>query len=112
MTLFLKASTKEGLIKIKEAKGGMVVTGMNRVHEGPGWFDENFATGVDGSHSSVRAHVRHVTVKDVGTHKGKQEEEQAQLIEKTEMQHRERQVTLLRKPGPTSVALFQHVGRE
>lgn len=34
LTLFLKASTKEGLIKIKEAKGGMVVTGVNRVHEG------------------------------------------------------------------------------
>jgi translation initiation factor 2D len=28
LALFLKANAKEGLIKIKENKGGMVVTGM------------------------------------------------------------------------------------
>ena len=31
LTAFLKASAKEGLIKIKENKGGMVVTGMSQL---------------------------------------------------------------------------------
>ncbi|KAF9649472.1 hypothetical protein BDM02DRAFT_3230271 [Thelephora ganbajun] len=94
LTAFLKVSAKEGLIKIKETKGGMVVT------------------GVDGSHAGVRAHVRHVTVKDVEAHKENQEEVQAQEIEKVEVQHRERQVTLLRKPGPVSAAFFQNTGKD
>lgn len=71
-----------------------------------------FTTGVDGSHLKVRAHIRHATVKDIEVHNGKQEEVQVQEIEKAEMQHRERQVIPLRKPGPVSAAFFQHIGKE
>jgi len=59
LTVFLRASAKEGLIKIKENKGRMVVT------------------GVDGSHPSVQAHAHHVAIKDVEEHKGKQDEVRA-----------------------------------
>ena len=34
LTAFLKASAKEGLIKIKENKGGMIVTGMSQFRVG------------------------------------------------------------------------------
>jgi hypothetical protein len=74
--------------------------------------DFTFTAGVDGSHSSVQSRVHHVTVKDVEAQKGKQEEVQAQEIETAETQHRERQVTLLRKPGLLSAAFFQHIGEE
>ena len=67
---------------------------------------------MDGSRPSVRAHVRHVTVKDVEAHKEKQEEVQAQEMGKAEEQRRERQVTLLRKLSPVSAAFFQHIGKE
>lgn len=112
LTVFLKASAKEGLIKIKESKGGVVITGMYQSPAGIAMAYGDFTAGVDGSHSSVQAHVRHVTVKDVELHKGKQEEVQAQEMEKAEIQHRERQVTLLRKPGPASAAFFQRIGQE
>ena len=35
LTVFLKASAKEGLVKIKESKGGMVVTGTIQFHACP-----------------------------------------------------------------------------
>ena len=63
---------------------------------------------MDESHSGIRAHVRHVAVKEVETHKGKREEAQSQEIEKLQ----EQQVTLLRKPSPVTVPLFQCIGKE
>ena len=65
---------------------------------------------MDGSRPSVRAHVRHVTVKDVEARK-KNEEVQAQEMAKVEQQSRERQVTLLRKAGPVSAPFFQCIGK-
>ncbi|KAF9783951.1 hypothetical protein BJ322DRAFT_1109804 [Thelephora terrestris] len=94
LAVFLKASAKEGLIKIKENKGGMVVT------------------GVDGSHPSVGAHVRSVTIKDVEVYKAKQEEAQAQEAGKAKMQHHTLLVTRLRKPGPISAPFFQRIGKD
>ena len=73
---------------------------------------EPFYIGVDGSHPSVQAHVRHVTIRDVEAYKEKQEEAQAQETEKAKMQRRVLQVTRLRKPGPVSAPFFQRVGKE
>ena len=82
LTAFLKAHFKEGLIKIKEAKGGMVITGMNWLRVVERWFNGSSHIGTDGSHSAVNALIRHVTVKEVETHKGKLEEVQAQEMER------------------------------
>ena len=112
LTVFLKACAKEGLIKIKETKGGMVVTGTNRLRAVEGYFNESFVIGVDESHSGVRAHVRHVTVQDVEAHKGKQEEVQTQEEERFQEKCREQQVTLLRKPSSVSAPFFQRAGKE
>ena len=75
-------------------------------------INEVFGIGVNGSHPSVQAHVHHVTVKDVEAHKAKQEEVQTMEMEKAKEQHRERQVTLVRKPGPASATFFRRVGKE
>ena len=110
LTLFLKARAKEGLIKVKESKGGMVITGMNWPSVSIMMPHGHFTTGVDESHPSVRAHVREATAKDAKVRK--EEPVQPREIEEDEAQRRERQVTRLRKPGPVSAALFQHVGKE
>ena len=112
LTAFLKVRAKEGLIKIKETKAGVVVTGTNKLHVIKGWFNGVVIIGVDGSHPAVQAHVRHVTVKDVEAHKEKQVQVQAQEVDKTGEQRRERQVTLLRKPGPVSAAFLRRIGKE
>ena len=67
---------------------------------------------MDGSHYSVRTHIHHVTVKDVEACKEKREEVQAQERGKVKEQRRERQVTLLRKPGPDSAPFFRRIGKE
>ena len=77
-----------------------------------GWINEGINIGVDGSHPSVQAHVHHVTVRDVDARKEKQEEAQTREKEKVEEQHRERKVTLLRKPGPVSATFFRRIGKE
>jgi len=77
-----------------------------------GESNEGFGLGVDGSHPSVQAHVRHVTIKDIEAHKEKEEEVQTQEMEKAREKHRERQVTLLRKPGPVSATFFRRIGKE
>ena len=66
---------------------------------------------MDGAHSGVRAHVCHVTVKEVETHKGGREEAQSQEVEKFQEERHEQQVTLLRKPSPATVPLFQCIGK-
>jgi translation initiation factor 2D len=112
ITAFLKASAKEGLINIKETKGAAVVTGMHYRHVTEGWINEGSNVGVDGSHSSVRAHISHVTVKDVEVHEEKQEEVQTRETGMAAEAHHWRQVTLLRKPGPFSAPFFRRIGKE
>ena len=112
LTTFLKASAKEGLVKIKETKGGVVVIGTNHLQlSKDGLINEDFDIGVDGSHSSVQAHIHHAIVKDAETRKETQEV-QTRGVGKVEQQHRERQVTFLRKPGPIGAAFFQHISKE
>jgi hypothetical protein len=67
---------------------------------------------VDGLHPTVQTHIRHVTVKDVEAHKERQVQVQAQEVDKTGEQRRERQVTLLKKPGPVSAVFFRRIGKE
>ena len=75
-------------------------------------INEGFGIGVNETNPSVQAHVHHVTVKDIEAHKAKQEEVQVTEMEKTKEQHRERQVTLVRKPGPVGATFFRHIGKE
>ena len=112
LTVFLKACAKEGLIKIKETKGGMVVTGTNQFCVVGQWFNGGFQIGVDATHPVVRAHARHVTIKEVEAHKGKREEAQTQEFEKHKEERREQQVTLLRKLDPVTAPFFQRLGKE
>lgn len=111
LTVFLKASAKEGLIKIKETKGGVVITGTNQLCAAERTLDEP-NTGVDGSHPSVQAHVRHVTVKEAVGYNENPKEVQDQGMEKFQEKRHEQQVTLLRKPSPVSAAFFQCIGKE
>jgi len=112
LTAFLKACAKEGLIKIKETKGGMVVISTNQLRVVERRFNGNFYIGVDKSHPDVQAHVHHVTIKDVEEHKGKQGEAQAQEMENFQEERREQQVTLLRKHSPVTAAFFRSIGEE
>ena len=112
LTAVLKACAKEGLIKIKETKGGMVVTGTNQLRAAERRFNGDFYTGVDRSHSDVQAHVHHVTIKDVEGHKGKQGEAQAQEMERFQEERHEQQVMLLRKHSPVTAAFFRSIGEE
>jgi len=112
LTAFLKASAKEGLVKIKETKGGVVITGMSQLCFVKGWLNEDPNTGVDGSHPSIQAHVRHVTVKEAEEYNEKQKETQDQGMGKFQENRHEQQVTLLRKPSPVSAAFFQCIGKE
>jgi hypothetical protein len=109
---FIKASAQEGLIELKEVKGGVAVTGTNPLRVVQGRFNRVFNIGVNGSHPSVRAHAGYVTVKDVKLRRGKQKEVQTQETEKTEKQHHTRPVTHLREPGPVNITSSQRVGNE
>ena len=67
-----RASAREGLIRIEETKGGVVVTGTSYPHVLKSRsIDEGFNAGMDESCSSVPTHVRRGTAKDVEAHKGR-----------------------------------------
>ena len=70
LTVFLKASAREGLIGIGERKGRVAVTGTSCLHVVERWINQRrFDVGVDESCSSVPVQVRHGTLKDVDAHK-------------------------------------------
>lgn len=110
LNVFLKARAKEGLINIKESKGGMVITGKDWPSVGLRTLHRRFTIGVEGSHPSVRAHVRDVAVKDVKVRREKHI--QPQEMEVDDIQHRKGPVKLLRKPGPVNTAFFRRIGKE
>ncbi|GJE88956.1 eukaryotic translation initiation factor SUI1 family protein [Phanerochaete sordida] len=82
--VFLKACAKEGLIKLKEMKGDVVVT------------------AVYPAHPSVAGHRQHKTVQSVEDKKGKAEARERQAQEAEEKRRGELHVAELWKPhGPT-----------
>jgi len=99
LTAFLKESAKEGLIKIEETKRGVIVTSEKQFRVVKGQFSGNRDTGVNGSRSSVRSHIPPVPLKGVG-------------VGNVEERPRGLRVTLLRKPDPVTVPLFQRIGKE
>ena len=111
LTAFLKASAKEGLIRVKEIKGEVVVTGAYRIY-GVRVHSLKSHTGVNQSHSSVDGHLIHVTVKDVEEKEERKEERERQEERKAKEKGRELQVTLLWKPHMGNVLFFKEAGRE
>lgn len=111
LTAFLKASTKEGLIRTKKTKEGVVITGTNQLLVVEGWFSEGSDIGVNESHPSVRAHVHHVTIKDTEARKGGVHGWGREMEGVQEISHKP-QVTFLQKPVPVSAPFFQHIGRK
>jgi hypothetical protein len=110
LTSFLKASAKEGLIKLKETKGEVVVTGTQRLVRV--LFLLKHYAGVDQSHSSVGGHSSHITVKDVEEKKERKEERERQEEHKAKEKEREFQITLFWKPHAGNVGFFKEAGRE
>ncbi|KAF9784781.1 hypothetical protein BJ322DRAFT_1109491 [Thelephora terrestris] len=94
LTAFLKASAREGLIRLKESKGELVVT------------------GVDPSHQVVGEHASHVTVKEVEEKKQRKEQRERQEEQKAKEKGRELQISLLWKPHMGNVAFFKEAGKD
>jgi len=67
---------------------------------------------VDSAHPVVRAHARHVIVKEVEAHKGKRKEAQTQESEKFQEERRKQQGLPLRRPNPVIVPLIQCIDKE
>ncbi|EMD35171.1 hypothetical protein CERSUDRAFT_97094 [Gelatoporia subvermispora B] len=86
---FLKASQKEGLIKLKDAKGGDVMV-----------------TGVSAQHPAVAGHKSHRTVKDVETRREKVEDRERKEREAKEKRKEEIQIAELYKPLGNTVPWF------
>ncbi|OCH88500.1 eukaryotic translation initiation factor SUI1 family protein [Obba rivulosa] len=87
--MFLKASAKEGLIKLKDAKGGDVMV-----------------TGVNVQHPAVAGHRPHLTVKDIESKREKAGDRERKEREAEERRKGEIQVTELYKPFGNTVPWF------
>ena len=112
LTAFLKVSAKEGLIKLKESKGEVMVTGVYRIDEVRVLFSLRCYAGVDRSHPSIDEHANHVTVQEIEEKKGRREEQERQEEQKAKEKGRELQITLLWKPHMANVAFFREAGKE
>ena len=97
---FLKACAKEGLIKLKESKGDVVVTGEF-------WFlvrklTLTTSTGVFSAHPEVTSRRPHRTIQSVEAKREKAEERERKEKEEEDKKKSEIQVCELWKPfGPT-----------
>ncbi|THH17973.1 hypothetical protein EUX98_g9030 [Antrodiella citrinella] len=87
--VFLKACAKEGLIKLKETRGDVMIT----------------------DHPSVSEHRPHKTIASVEAKREKAEERERQEKEAEEKKKGEIQVTELWKPFETTVGMFVSVGK-
>ncbi|KAI0694966.1 eukaryotic translation initiation factor SUI1 family protein [Cytidiella melzeri] len=85
---FLKACAKEGLLKLKETKGDVVVT------------------GVSPKHPAVAAHKPHRTIHSVEVQREKADERERKQKEAEEKKNREIQITELLKPFGSTIAWF------
>lgn len=112
LTPFLKASAKEGLIKVKETKGEVVVTCGYCFDNARVCSHSDPYAGVNQSHSSIDEHPDHLTVKDVEEKKERNEERERREEQKAKEKERELRITLLWKPHMANVALFRAAGRE
>ncbi|CAL1697893.1 unnamed protein product [Somion occarium] len=91
---FLKAMAKEGLLKLKESKGDVLVT------------------AVYPAHPAVGSHRPHRTVQSVGAQREKAEERERKEKEAEEKKKGEIQVIELWKPHGSTVAWFVAAGKD
>lgn len=102
---FLKASAKEGLIKLKETKGDVVITGASSPFASP--LPDFSLTrfewpAVYPAHPAVAGHKPHKTVQSVEEKREKTEERQRKAQEAEEKKRSEIHIAELWKPhGPT-----------
>ena len=111
LTAFLKASAKEGLIKVKETKGEVMITSALCIHKVRVALLKCH-TGVNNSHPSVDGHPNHITVKDVEEKEERKGERERHEEQKAMEKGRELQITLLWKPHMGNVAFFKEAGKE
>ncbi|PCH42981.1 putative eukaryotic translation initiation factor eIF1/SUI1 [Wolfiporia cocos MD-104 SS10] len=89
---FLKAHAKEGLLKLKDTKGGDIAV-----------------AAVFPDHEQVTTHTPHRTVQDIEAHAQKKEEHERKAREEEEKRKGEVQITELWKPFGTSLGWFQEM---
>jgi hypothetical protein len=90
LTAFLKACEKEGLIKLKDTKSELVIT------------------GVFPNHADVLAHRRYETLKDVELKR----EKRAEMEEAEKNKVKEMLITEMWKPHQQTIGFFQETGNK
>ncbi|KAH9915323.1 uncharacterized protein B0H18DRAFT_886092 [Fomitopsis serialis] len=106
---FLKACAKDGLIKLKDAKGGdVVVTGKAAVRQ----ISCDPIQKADDPHSDVNDHRQHRTVKEVELRQQKAEDRERREREAEEKRRGEIQVTEFWKPFGTTLNFFVAADKE
>lgn len=113
MKTFLKASAKEGLIKLKEVKGDVVVTGTSICSSIlSDYLAVPMRAAVYPSHPSVASHRQYRSIQNLDAKKEKTEERDRKEKEAEEKRKGELRIVELWKPHQRSLPWFVSAQKE